>query len=298
MSIMPLLRRLKAALREPNKPGQDWVEQFKKDAWQSGEAARQYVGNNADVENLQYFVQTDQYVETIKSYLGDGQHILDVGCGTGILTRALVDAHLKVSSMDISPSMLEQLEKLADGREVDLHVGDIFNLPFENGRFDGVASRWVLPHFPEWPNAVAEMGSKLKPGGHLFFDFCNAENVEMAHRVGPIDVKSFGFCHDEDDAANQGAFYATANLDQIQTSAEGAGLELIEVKPTGFFVSNGAIAAAVGGEGYEVYKEGLKHHYMDPGARAFMQWFESFVTPRLPSPMVHGMCVVMRRPEA
>jgi ubiquinone/menaquinone biosynthesis C-methylase UbiE len=296
MSILPLLRRLKAALREPNKPGQDWVEQFKKDAWQSSEAARVYVDNNADAENLQYYVQTTKYVETIRSYLGDGQHILDVGCGTGILTRALFDAKLKVSSMDISASMLGQLESLADGREVDTHVGDIFNLPFEDGRFDGLASRWVLPHFPDWPKAVGEMGKKLKPGGYLFFDFCNAENVKMAHEVGPIDVKSFGFCHDEADEQNQGFFYAAATQDQITASAADAGLELVDVKPTSFFVSNGAIAAAVGGEGYEVYKEGLKHHYMDPGARAFMEWFESFVTPRLPSPMVHGMCVVMRRP--
>jgi SAM-dependent methyltransferase len=194
--------------------------------------------------------------------------------------------------------MLEQLRGRLDGREIDLHVGDIFNMPFEDSSFDGIASRWVLPHFPDWPRVIVEMGRKLRPGGYLFIDFCNAENVELSRRAGPIDVGSFGYCHDEADIANRGAFYAAASQAEMHIAATAAGLKLVEALPTGFFVNNAAIAAALGGEGYTAYKDVLKRHYMDPGARAFMEWFERFVSPRLPSPMVHGLCVVMRRPEA
>ena len=298
MLLSRIARRLKSAMWTTNKSGPEWLEKFKKEAWTSSEAASRYVVNVGDSENLTYFVQTTLYVEKIKSFLENEEHILDVGCGTGVLTRALSDASLKVSGMDISESMLEQNQNMLDGRDVDLHVGDIFDLPFEDGSFDGIASRWVLPHFQDWSRSVSEMGRKLKPGGYLFFDFCNTENFELSQQAGDIDVKSFGFCHDTSDAENQGYFYATANRDDMQATSETAGLELVEVLPTGFFVNNASIAAALGGEGYMAYKEGLKQHYMDPGARSFMEWFERFVSPRLPSPMVHGMCVVMRRPEA
>jgi len=298
LNISRILRTLKSRIGPAPANDETWIEDFKKSAWTSKNAANRYTENVSESETLYYYVQTTLYVEKISSYLKPGERVLDVGCGTGVLTRALYDAGLQVSGMDISASMLEQLEQQLESRKIDLRVGDIFNIPFEDGTFDGLASRWVLPHFPDWPRAVAEMGCKVKPGGYVFFDFCNSRNVDLSREVGPLDTKSFGYCHDLQDKENRAYFYAVATRNELEAAAASAGLTLVEVRPSGFFVNNAAIAAALGGPGYTTYKDALKDYYQEPEVAAFLKWFERFITPKLPDAMVHGHTVVMQRPEA
>lgn len=97
-------------------------------------------------------------------------HVLDVGCGTGVLTRLLarLPAVAAVVGVDTAASLLERARHdLAELRHVSLQEADARSLPFGDGRFDVVAFDSTLSHIVEPEQAVAEAQRVLRPGGHL-----------------------------------------------------------------------------------------------------------------------------------
>lgn len=97
--------------------------------------------------------------------LGAGPaRVLDLGAGTGKLTRALHGAGHDVTAADPDPAMLEALSRALPG--VPARVGRAEALPFEDGAFDAVvmgqAWHWVDP-----ARAVPEIARVLRPGGVL-----------------------------------------------------------------------------------------------------------------------------------
>jgi SAM-dependent methyltransferase len=90
--------------------------------------------------------------------------VLEVGGGPGELaTRIATQLGCDVVMVDISPRMVE----LAAGRGVDARVGDLQQLPFEDGSFDCVVAAWVLFHVPDLDRGLAELARVLRPGGRL-----------------------------------------------------------------------------------------------------------------------------------
>lgn len=86
---------------------------------------------------------------------------LDVACGTGRLTRELVDCGFeKISGTDISEEMLEVARHYcSDGSvKVDFRKGDATRLPFKDNEFDLVISFRFLDHLPaeEKKKAITE----------------------------------------------------------------------------------------------------------------------------------------------
>jgi 2-polyprenyl-3-methyl-5-hydroxy-6-metoxy-1,4-benzoquinol methylase len=106
-----------------------------------------------------------------------GYKILDVGCGQGRHTcEASRFENVTVFGVDIcSKDIAEANKRLKIHKDVGEHggghsttlVGDIKNLPFENGFFDIVICSEVLEHIPEQETAVSEIVRVLKPGGNL-----------------------------------------------------------------------------------------------------------------------------------
>lgn len=83
--------------------------------------------------------------------LGECERILDVGCGTGELTRVLrEESTAEVVGLDIDPTLLAEVT--ADGRV----IGDAVRLPFSGGRFDLVICQAVLVNLPDVGAAVEE----------------------------------------------------------------------------------------------------------------------------------------------
>jgi ubiquinone/menaquinone biosynthesis C-methylase UbiE len=88
---------------------------------------------------------------------------LDVGCGTGAMSRRLARWG-RVVSADFSPLALEF------SRRRGLHhlVGaDAMNLPFVSGQFDAIVVMDVLEHLPDDCRALSEFHRVLKPGGRV-----------------------------------------------------------------------------------------------------------------------------------
>lgn len=96
--------------------------------------------------------------------------ILDLGCGTGMLTARLLDAWPagEVLGIDLAPGMLAEAHRRLSGRQARFAAGDVEEeLP--EGRFDLVASSMAL----QWvagPAAVLRAAAgRLAPGGALAF---------------------------------------------------------------------------------------------------------------------------------
>ena len=92
------------------------------------------------------------------------RHVLEVGGGPGELAeRMQKELGASVSFIDISPRMVE----LARERGVDAQVGDMQELPFEDGTFDTVVAAWMLYHVPDIDRGLGEIARVLRRGGAL-----------------------------------------------------------------------------------------------------------------------------------
>jgi ubiquinone/menaquinone biosynthesis C-methylase UbiE len=100
--------------------------------------------------------------------VGPAARALDVGCGTGVLTRMLA-RHPGVGAVvgvDLAPSLLERAAELAaDVPNVSFREGDARGLPFAEGSFDAVVFDSALSHIPGPEAALAEAVRVLSPGG-------------------------------------------------------------------------------------------------------------------------------------
>jgi ubiquinone/menaquinone biosynthesis C-methylase UbiE len=103
--------------------------------------------------------------------LKPGEHILDVACGTGLVSFAALDRIKPDGSLagtDISDKMIEIASAIAAKRGEDLvHFErmDAEELGFENKSFDVALCALGLMYVPEPAKALNEMHRVLKPGG-------------------------------------------------------------------------------------------------------------------------------------
>jgi ubiquinone/menaquinone biosynthesis C-methylase UbiE len=97
----------------------------------------------------------------------DGERVLDVGCGTGHLARAIVERSepSEVRAVDLAPAYIEQAQKHPVHPRVHFEVGDACALQFADRGFDRAFSLLVLHFVPRPERAIAEMRRVVRPGG-------------------------------------------------------------------------------------------------------------------------------------
>jgi len=100
-----------------------------------------------------------------------GQSVLDVGCGTGVVSVTAARIGAKVTGADLTPELLEQARENARiaGVSVEWGEADVEQLPFEDRRFDVVLSQFGHMFAPRPDVAVGEMLRVLEPGGTIAF---------------------------------------------------------------------------------------------------------------------------------
>ncbi len=99
--------------------------------------------------------------------LCQGDRVLDVGCGTGILSRAAADLGAAVTAIDPSEAYLQFAKQHSPQPNINYEVGDGRQLHFPDASFDVVVSSLVLDVVPFATDIVREMRRVARPGGSV-----------------------------------------------------------------------------------------------------------------------------------
>ncbi|MFC5951659.1 class I SAM-dependent methyltransferase [Pseudonocardia lutea] len=162
--------------------------------------------------------------------LAPGLHVLDVGCGTGSVTRKAAGAVAPggtATGVDISAPMLQVARDRSAGfpgvafLEADAQVHDF------GRRYDRVVSRAGVMFFGDPPAAFANLARALRPGGRVVFVVWRslAENAWMHDLTTALTGQP-----PPPPPPGPGAF-ALADPDRARALLEGAGLAEVDVRP-------------------------------------------------------------------
>lgn len=109
--------------------------------------------------------------------------ILEIGVGTGNLSKRFLEHQYDIIGIDQSREMLNVAkEKFL---KLKLRLGDFLNIPFENGKFDVVVSTYAFHHLREEEKGIAirEMIRVLKDNGRIVIGDLMFENQEEKEKI-------------------------------------------------------------------------------------------------------------------
>ncbi len=116
--------------------------------------------------------------------------VLDVACGPGLVVCAFAKVVRHATGIDITPAMLARARALAAERgltNVRWDHGDVTPLPYADGSFSVVSSRFAFHHFLEPATVLVEMRRVCAPGGTVVVTDLHASpdpaKAEAFHRM-------------------------------------------------------------------------------------------------------------------
>jgi SAM-dependent methyltransferase len=148
--------------------------------------------------------------------------VLDLCCGQGNVTEALLREGMDVVGADFSPAMLAHAHRRMPNAE--FVEADAQDLPFEDGEFDAVICSFGIMHIPDQPRALSQVRRVLKPQGiFAMAAWCGPE-------ISPVFEVFYGCVqeHGSPDVAvpESPNFHQFANKDQAELLFGEAGFSL------------------------------------------------------------------------
>jgi SAM-dependent methyltransferase len=182
----------------------------------------------------------DALLGTLGLAVGEGDHVAELGCGVGRLTRPLARRAAHVTALDVSPEMLSRAQELnADLDRVEWVLGDGESLTgVESASQDAVVSHGVLEHIPSAKvqlGYVTEFARVLRPGGWAAFALSTDPHAHERRPPDGPEQSRRGFLRalvgrepsGQDAAEWRGAFVP---LDALGATAQQAGLLLERIE--------------------------------------------------------------------
>lgn len=102
------------------------------------------------------------FSDLLKDISLDGKEVLEVGCGTGCISRQILSQKAELTALDIGENLVQRVSRELGCKGV---VGDACRLPFETSSFDRVISSECIEHTPDPRRAIQEMCRVCRPGG-------------------------------------------------------------------------------------------------------------------------------------
>ncbi|MFW6076052.1 MAG: class I SAM-dependent methyltransferase [Chloroflexota bacterium] len=143
-----------------------------------------------DAENT-WGADDDFYLDLAKRI---GGPVLDVGCGTGRLTRAIAEAGLDTTGLDLSPEMLDRAILLSDHLDIDWILGDVRTMRLDR------SFRLILMTSHGFQHMLTDnhirafldrMHEHLTDGGYLAFETRNFAAKDFGGSEEPALWRSF-----------------------------------------------------------------------------------------------------------
>lgn len=162
--------------------------------------------------------------------LAAGERVLDVACGTGVVTRAAaerVGACGHVVGVDLNPEMIEVAKSLPapTGAPIEWVARSALNLGMEDARFDAVLCQQGLQFFPDKVVALREMRRVLKCDGRLALSVWN----NAGHYNSAVGRALAEFVSNEV-SARFCASRQTPSAEELQRLATAAGFAAVKVR--------------------------------------------------------------------
>ncbi len=123
------------------------------------------------------------------------QRVLEVGSGIGEFAERVKNelGPEQLIAIDLSPRMVE----LSAARGLDVRVGDVQALDFDDASFDCVVAGWVLYHVAELERAILECRRVLRPGGTLVAATLGMDNLhDLWEMLGDSSRDQLSFCRE------------------------------------------------------------------------------------------------------
>lgn len=154
------------------------------------------------VEALEARAADPEMLPIVHAYLSrlelrDGAKVLDIGAGTGGITRrvAAQAPHCSVLGVEPSPELVDVANDRAAGIDnLSFAVGDAYALEFDDEHFNAAIFHTVLCHVTEPERALAEAFRVLHPGGQLVV--CDADFAKLSMGLDdadPVQACAVGF---------------------------------------------------------------------------------------------------------
>lgn len=152
-----------------NDSANDWM-----DAWYKDEKTGGYEKHRQDFERLFSIV-------TLKP----GDHVLDAGCGSGVLVPWILSKITETGllyEMDFAEKMIEVNKELHQEKNIRFLIADAANVPLEVETCDAVICFSCFPHFHDKEGALRALARVLKRGGHLTIaHFISSDEIRHHH---------------------------------------------------------------------------------------------------------------------
>jgi SAM-dependent methyltransferase len=132
------------------------------DAWQAGDSYDAFMGRWS--RRI-----APQFLDWLA--VPAGQAWIEIGCGTGALSAAILSKAEPTSLIAIDPSQgfIDKAKANVSDSRVEFRVGDAQDLTLRNASRDVAVAALALNFVPDRPKALAEMKRVLRPGGVLGF---------------------------------------------------------------------------------------------------------------------------------
>lgn len=121
--------------------------------------------------------------------------VLEIACGTGILTRSLhrgLPKPTRLVASDLNQAMIDCAKaKLPDSKSIEWRQADAGALPFDSGAFDTIICQFGFMFVPDKNAAFREARRVLSPGGTLLFNVWGSLADNPFGRIGDETIRTF-----------------------------------------------------------------------------------------------------------